>query len=294
MKNRSAPFAAVALSLSFAAPAAAAPMPGATYGGGQLPVSFRQGGNNMLLSAAVAADGRSVRLVGSLSVRCNRRPGAVQQFVVNGQTGPDGRLRAETATRNYLYAIKGSRPRGRATVDLGFDGATGGGTVRFVASFKAQGRRVRCDETLQVALRSTAGGPGAAGAAPAGAALFGGGSARYRGAAVPVALKLSADGRRVDPTQVGVPLRCASIGITDYLVNASPAMTVQPDGTFRSRERFSVRFRGGGRTTTKFRLDGRFTAQGATGTYSATSVARTPGRRSVRCSSGSISFTALR
>ncbi|MDP9383872.1 MAG: hypothetical protein M3P50_01315, partial [Actinomycetota bacterium] len=150
MKTRSAPLAAIVLSLSCAAPAVAAPMPGASYGGGKLPVSFNKGGSNALLTAAVGADGQSVRVVGSLSLRCNRRPGAVQQFAADGRLGPDGRLRLETATRNYLYAIKGTKPRGRATLDLGFDGATGGGTVRFVASFKARGRRVRCDETLQV------------------------------------------------------------------------------------------------------------------------------------------------
>ena len=295
MRTRSAVLTTAATALLLLPAAAhAAPTPGASYGGGLLPKSFRSGGDALTVTAKVAPDGQTVRVVASFGVTCNRRPGALQQLVAEGRIGANGRLQLKAGTTNYEYAVKGSRPRAVADVDLGFDGPVASGTLALTGRFKARGRTVRCNEVLQVNLRAAAPDPGMPGAAPAGATLFGTGSAEYRRAPVPVALKVSADGRRVDPTFVGVPLRCASVDITDYLVNSSPRMTVRDDGTFRSRERFSLRFRGGGRTSTTFKLDGRFTAQGATGTYSAKSVARTPGRRSVRCSSGNISFSAVR
>ena len=295
MRTRSAVLTAAATALLLLPAAAhAAPTPGASYSGGLLPKSFTAGGDHTLMTATTAADGQNVRVVATLSLRCNRRPGAIQQLVANGRIGADGRLRLEAGTRNYVYATAGARPRGRAALDLGFEGPTASGTLRFTAKYKTRGRTVTCDETLPVSLRSAAPDPGTAGPPPAGAVLFGTGSAAYRGAPVPVGLKVSADGRRVDPTLVGVPLRCRSVDLTDYLLNTSPRITIGGDGTFRSRETFSLRFKGGGRTSTTFKLDGRFTAQGATGTYSASSVARTPGRKSVRCSSGEVTFSAVR
>ncbi len=259
----SCPFAATILTLVLAAPAAATPVPGASYGGGKLPPA-RSSADSVMATAAVAADGQSVRLVATMLLRCNGRPGTAQHLAADGRLGPDGRLRLQVPTRFFNYADRRTRPRGRATIDLGFDGATASGTLRFVMSARTGGRRLRCDETFPLTLRAAA--PAASPAAPAtaGAALFGTSDARWRSAPVPFGIKVSADGRRAAPIMSSVVERCPRGSA--FAVNVSPPTPIAADGTFSDRERFTFRLADRIRIRVTFAIGGRFTAQVVTGT----------------------------
>lgn len=283
-------FLTIAVLLTIAAPAVAAPTPGATYGGGQLP----PGKGTVQMSAEVAPDGRTVRVVASLAVDCTRTISSYQLFAASGQIGEDGRLRMNGRARPFFYATKPSGGRAQVSMDLGFDGATASGTVEAKVRERIGSRKVTCAATIQSQLRMAAVDTSAAAPVPAGALLLGTGSADYRSAAVPVAFQVSSTGRTLSRTAFGIPLTCRSTGGGDYLQNYAPGVRIAADGTFADDSDFIQRFRGGVRVRTTVRLRGRFTAQGVTGTYSARSTTTAPRRNGLRCSSGRIAFAAIR
>lgn len=279
------------LLLALAAPAGAAPMSGAAYGGGLVPDTVYKPRDAAHLSVLVSPDGQHATVVGQLLVLCNHKRSLNQQIKASGEIGLNG-LSLETRTRNYLYAITGAKPRARAKVDIGFDGATAAGTVRVRAAFKSRGKAIRCDSTLTVQLRAVPADTTAPGAAVAGADYLGTGSAKYRGAPVSIGLKVSADGRKVVDALYTVPFKCGPY--TDFLPNYGPPMTIRADGSFAKTEHLKTLFDDGASTRTTLRLRGRFTHQGATGTYRANAVSTFKRGKPVRCSSGTISWSAAR
>ncbi|HEX8102308.1 MAG TPA: hypothetical protein VF533_06840 [Solirubrobacteraceae bacterium] len=287
------PILSAALALALPAAASAAPLPSTTYGGGSLPSSYRTGVDSASMAVSVAPDGQSMRVVANAVLDCGKHRRALQELVADGRLGADGRLTFDAPTHRYVYNIAGSRPRGTATVDLGFERGVASGTLRVVTT--RAGRP--CERTLRVQLRAAPPDTSPLGTPVAGAAYFGTGSVAYHRVAVPVELRVGSGGKRVAVTVVGAPLRCDGPDVnpyTDYLANYSPPMKIRSGGRFRSRERFSTRFKGGGVDRTKFRLSGRFTAQGARGSYSATMVARTPGQKPTRCKTGTVRWAAVR
>ena len=167
------------------------------------------------------------------------------------------------------------------------------GTIRVRdLSFRRKGRRVQCDSgDRPVELRSVGADPGTPGPAAPGGLYFGTTSSVFRGRVAPIALRVNAAGTRVSGTLFGAALSCP--GVTEYLANISPPMTIRTDGTFRKTEKFTTRFRNATDRTTIL-VKGRFTAAGATGTVRVTQKSRFRSGVRTTCRSGAVSWNAVR
>jgi hypothetical protein len=282
--------------LAVPATAAAAPIPGASYGGGVPPAGFSRGpiGKALHADAHVTADGARARVRVNVIVPCNRKGVRLsQRFDATGPIGADGRVLAQARSQRYLGpGATAKRPRGIGSVNIGFDGARASGTIRLRVSYRAKGRRITCDTgDRPVELRSVNTDPGTPGAAVAGAQYFGTTTSSYRGRFTPITLRVSTAGTKVIGALFGTALACP--GTTEYLANISPPMTIRSDGTFRRTERFTNRFRNAtDRTTIVF--TGRFTATGATGTVRVTQKTRFKTGQRWTCRSGTLSWNAVR
>jgi hypothetical protein len=281
---------AIFLLLALPASAGAAPIPGAGYGGGVVPPGYgdRQSFSSVHVDAAVSADGTSGAVRVNVYVRCRGGGALNQRFGVQGTIDATGRLRA--SARSTRYRGPGStqrRPRGRGSVDLVFDGARASGTVR------ARVRKgARCSSGARhVELRAaTTDVSPAAGPTP-GAGYFGTVDRAFDGRRTPFALEVNQAGTRIRAAIFGAGLACG--GATEYLANISPPMKIRDDGTFRRVERFTQRYRNAV-DRTRVILQGRFTAQGATGAVSVVQTTRfRDGARQV-CRSGRLAWNALR
>ena len=283
--SRLAVAAATLAVLVFAAPAAAAPIPGASYGGG-VPLGFNDRLGSVFVDAHVAADGSTARVRVNVRTRCGGGLTLNQRFVASGAIDAAGRLRAGGRGHRYVGpGVERRKPRGRGSVNLVFDGANASGTVRARVG-------TRCDSgarSVQLRVANTDVSPAAG--STAGAAYFGTVDRAYRGLRTAFALRVNGAGTRIRAAIFGAGLHCAR-GV-QYLANISPPMKINSDGTFRRVERFTMRYRNAV-DRTRIVFDGRFTAQGATGAVSVVQVTTLRDGRRATCRSGRIAWNAVR
>lgn len=279
---------------SLPATAAAAPIPGAAYGGGAPPTSFATNGivRSVQLDAHITTDGTRARVRGTMSVPCNGRS-LGQRFDASGLIDANGRVIAQARSLRYSGpGATNTRPRGVGIATLVFDGNVAHGTVRVRSTPRVDGKRIVCDSGfVPVQLRSVAPDAGAAGSAAPGGLYYGNAMSTWRGRITPVTLRVNGDGTRVIGALFGARLACP--GKDEYLANISPPMTINSDGTFRRTERFGQKFRNATDRITVV-LAGRFTATGATGTVNVTQRILFKDGTRVTCRSGTVRWDAVR
>ena len=126
--------------------------------------------------------------------------------------------------------------------------------------------------------------------APAAGTLFAGLTGQAAGGVrLPVALRVTKNGRVYGYWQA--MMKCgpkASIP----LCNQSPTTTVKPDGTFSRSETYTIRYTDGSSDRYRVNFNGRFLADGATGTLRARMQTRKKGTSYYPCDSGTQTWTA--
>jgi hypothetical protein len=136
-----------------------------------------------------------------------------------------------------------------------------------------------------------AAGAEAPGAGPRANGAYFGVTSQIEGRVRPFVLRVDPRGRRVRVAVFEYRQRCG-FGPREWS-NITPGARIRADGTFRLRERFVYRYRDANERFT-VRVDGRFTPNGVSGSYSvsATARARQGGRVLGRCRTGPQSFAA--
>jgi hypothetical protein len=262
--------------------AGAAVTPG-DYGGGAFhpPIKPRWTGHgSSLMWARVAPDGQ-VRLSGRVTIGCGT-------VLVDGQVTPaaDGAFRFESRVDSRV-----ERSRSRGTVVGRFDGTAASGTVRGRVRVTKDGRvrtcRTRGAATWELRMP---GPPGAPALPQPGGTYRGITSQPGRHGPFPFLLRVADDGARVVQAKFEYERRCRRRGYT--WTDLTPPATIAPDGTYRTRERFTVPSAGGVRETFRVRVDGRFTAGGVNGELRVTTKAKRRGRVFDRCNTGPVTFAA--
>jgi hypothetical protein len=259
--------------------AGAAVTPG-DYGGG----GFAAGSGQVTwMWARIGADG-SARIGGRAQLRCG-----IGWFDAQVALAPDGSFRFSRirTTREAGHVI-----RAEVSMSGRFDGAVGAGTVRArVRDRTPRGAVQRCAtrraRPWKVHLRPVPGAP----APPQPGGIYLGLTSQAGGVPKPFLLRLNGSGTRVGVAIFDYTRQCRKGGIS--LNNFTPGGPIRPDGTFTLRERYGLPFRGGIRERFRIRVDGRFTAQGVTGSLRVATVARRGGRVIDRCDTGQVGFTAL-
>ena len=267
--------AVVGIGAAVACAPAAEATPGTTYGG----AAFDDGKlSGPTISLVHRADGSLVGRVGT-SISCGRKP--FINVAIRVTAPPTGD--AFTATGDTLLL---ERARVVATVSGTLTPAGAEGTV----AFSFTGRLADCVvEPLPFSLRA-ASAPAAGPAPPPPAALrFGLTRQATGGVLLPVALKVSASGRRVRGAWQAT-MRCgprARWPVTNY----SPPARIRDDA-FVQRERFTIRYGNGERHRWRVVFRGRFTADGAVGSLRARMRIRRRGHTYFPCDSGTRRWTA--
>lgn len=280
--------------LALPATAQAAPIPGASYGGGVPPTGFGTTGimKSAHVDAHITTDGTRARVRVYMPVRCGAKAFVTQRFDASGPIDASGKVVAQA--RSLRYAGPGStvrRPRGLGSVNVTFDGQRASGTIRGRVTVRIRGKRRRCDSgDVAIQLRNVAPDPATPGAATAGGLYFGTTASSWRGRISPVSIRVNAAATRITGFIFGARLACP--GKDEYLANISPPMTIRSDGTFRRTEKFTARFNNATDRTTVL-VTGRFTAAGATGTVRITQKTRFSNGARVTCRSGTRRWTAV-
>jgi hypothetical protein len=183
---------------------------------------------------------------------------------------------------NFTAAGRTRLGRGFVRVDLtgtlGPDSATGSARVR----------TSRCGSYRNPFSLRTPSAPVGTAAVPAPSTLmFGFTSQAAGGMGLPVAIRVSTNGRVSASTQSMV--QCGRMRLPVY--DLSPTRTIRPDGTFRGTQKYTIRYRG---LIERYRVTmrGQFHADGATGTLSVTLRQRTSKRRYPACRSGRVTWAA--
>jgi hypothetical protein len=267
-----------AVLVTLALPAAA----GATdYGGGTVPDSVRQANRQLTLVALRTADDGSARVSARVAVGCG--VGKVARAV---RPAADGTFGFSATVRRRAGGV---RQTSRIALSGQLTAAGAAGTVTARVTFRRGGRVVeRCSATRAWTARAAAAEPAPAPPA-AGGAYYGLTNQTGR----PYAFVL-----RVDPTAARV--RTAAFEYVQRCTrgpfeweNITPGAAIAADGTFRLRERFSVRWKQG-RERYRVKVDGRFTTTGVSGTLTVSSVLRSPSGRVIdRCGTGRRTFAAV-
>jgi hypothetical protein len=276
-----APLALVAL-----APAAhAAAIGGAFYGGGNLvdAPAPRPGDADIGLVASSAAD--RVEVYATVLHQCGARVSEANGF---GQAsiGPDGTFKANA--RGSEKAGK-RRLRHRVTITGTIDGPRATGTV---SSVTRSGGRTRCSGstsfTSVVAAASTAS------VAPAvGGSLLRGLVKTSRKVPYSINLRVAPDGASISRLLVTTPYDCGGRRADETFHERGGA--INPDGTFRIVNRWSVPFKDGV-DRAKVVVVGRFHQDGsASGTVNVKTDfhSKPSGRITIRCRSGTRQWAAM-
>jgi len=199
----------------------------------------------------------------------------------------DGSFSVTATVRDRAREDRRARRIARMVVAGRVAGTAGTGTASARLTFRRGGRVVgRCASGSRLwQVRAPVPEP-VAGAAPrANAAYYG-----VTSQAGAFALQVGGAGRRVRIAVFDYRLTCRRASFETS--NLTPGGPIAADGTFRLRERFTLRFAD---ATERFRVrvDGRFTPNGANGTLSVNSVARSlAGRVIDRCRTGRVTFAA--
>ena len=275
--------------------AQAAPIPGASYGGGVPPLSYanRHVPRSLHVDAHVTPDGTRGRVRVYGFVRCRGGGWFAHRFDASGPIDAGGRLVARA--RSLRYRGPGSvhfGPKGIGFADLVFNGTRVTGNVRIRVTVRVKGRRVRCTSgTRPVELRSVAADPGTPAGPTASGLYLGTTESAWRGRVAPISFQVNKAGTRIPSAIWGATISCP--GAQEYLANISPSMKIRSDGTFSRTERFTSRF---SNATDRVRVifRGRFTAAGATGTINIRQRTRFRNGARMTCRSGTIRWHAVR
>jgi hypothetical protein len=264
-------------------PAAAQAM---DYGGGNAPATVRQAHNRVvLMSVRTPGDGTALVRV-HVQARCG-----LGETVRSVPLAPDGTFALNTVVRDRPRDDPRTRRTARISVSGQLVGTAGSGTAAVRLTFRRRGRvMARCRSgTRAWQVRAAAAEP--TGAAPrANGAYFGLTSQSVR-LPRPFVLRVDPRGRRVRTAVFDYRQRCG-FGPREWS-NITPGGRIRPDGTFRLRERFVYGYRDA-REFFRVRVDGRFTPNGVSGTFSVSATARARGNGRVigRCRTGRQSFAA--
>ncbi len=252
------------------------------YGGGAVvapPRSLYAAGNMLI---GLRAHGGELRMNVAMTLSCSQDA----QFSARARPAADGSFRA-TGTSSS------DGVRTRYVVAGTISGISAAGTASARTSIRRRGRTTRCPASkVRWQARRATGEIGIPPAAPK-ERMYGTTSQRLNGPRRAIALRLSSDGTRLARALYDVTVRCAKRTLTDTYDAPKRNLAIAADGRVRDVERFTFSDR-----RTVYRSTERFKATigagGARGTFS--TVARIADRRSgrtlVRCSSGTVRWTA--
>ena len=233
--------------------------------------------------------GSRITARGVALLQCRRNRTTEVEGTGSAPLNPDGSF-SLTFNRKRLQP---TTIRGRYTRRVVITGQVGGAEIRGRLEASASGRGLRgCSGAFDIVARQPPSVLPPEGApAPASATLIGMTSGT-KGGPFALNLRVSADGRRVSQLVAGARYTCRRLKPYQE-TNYSPAIRVNPDGTFRYVERFKVRFADVTDSVT-VTTEGRFVNGGATGTWEAraTSRSRETGRVVDRCGTGALTWAA--
>jgi len=263
------------IGLALAAPAAAPAADGLSYGGATL-IGGRLSGSSIALLQR--PDGMIRSRVG-LGYSCGRNRTYFPNVVVRLRGTVTGA--AFTATGSTRMNGRGGRLRLRLAGTL--DGQTANGTLRVRA--RRMGRCLR-GFSRQFVLRADRAVAGAPAGPRAGVVLGGVTGQETGGIRLPIAVRVTRNGRRVAALWQAF-MRCGPRAV-DTVVNFSPTTLIRRDGRFRRNERYTLRYRDGFVERIRVTFRGRFLADGAVGVLRARMLTskRGSGTRYHPCDSG--------
>jgi hypothetical protein len=256
------------------------------YGGGNAPASVRRA-HNVSTMVAVRTFGDGTALV-KVAVQARCGTGEARRRV---SVAPDGTFSLSTTVRDRPRDAPNVRRTAQISLAGQVAGAAGSGTASARLTFRRRGRvRARCRSGAR-AWQVRAAGAEATGAAPRPNGAYFGVTSQTARRPHPFVLRVDPRGRRVRTAVFDYRQRCG-FGPREWN-NITPGGRIRPDGTFRLRERFVYEYRDA-REFFRVRVDGRFTPNGASGTFSvsATARSRASGRVVGRCRTGRQSFAA--
>ena len=231
--------------------------------------------------------GSRITVRGVALLRCRQNKTSEVEGIGSGPLNPDGTFRVTFSRRR----LQPSTIRGRYTRRVVVSGQVAGGEIRGRLEATANGREVRdCSGAFDYVARSAPALAGDPAPPPANGTLIG--MTNGRGGPFALNLRVSPDGTRITQLVAGARYTCRRL-LPYHETNYSPPFTVNPDGTFRFVEKFRVNFRDAVERVT-VTTEGRFVAGGATGTWQATTVARSKRSRRVvdRCNTGQVGWSA--
>ncbi len=282
------PVVAIVLAGAAAAPAQDASPPGGNYGGGAVlaPPASIEGAGNMLIGLRVTGTDR-LRINASLGARCESPRFSTRLTLASGGTF------ADSGTRTTRLP-GGRRVRTSFRVQGTVSGAMASGTARVSNTVRREGRRTRtCTSgTVRWSARRSTGDVGLPGVAP-GVHMFGTTAQRLDGPRRAIALRVSADGAKLERALYDVTLKCPRATNTDVHDAPRRNLAIATDGTFADVERFRYRAARTIQYDTE-RFSGRIGAGGASGTFSIVSrlANRDTGRTIGTCRTGTVAWTA--
>ena len=231
--------------------------------------------------------GSRITVRGIALLRCRGNETSEVEGIGSGPLNADGTFRV-TFTRRRLQP---STIRGRYTRRVVVSGQVSGGEIRGRLEATATGREVRdCSGAFDYVARSAPALAGDPAPPPANGTLVG--MTNGRGGPFALNLRVSADATRITQLVAGARYTCRRLR-PYHETNYSPPITINPDGTFRFVERFRINFRDAVERVT-VTTEGRFVPGGATGTWQASTVARSKRTRRVidRCGTGQVGWSA--
>jgi hypothetical protein len=254
--------------------------------------------------AASAPAARAQIQYGGTGINANRAGGPSITLIRRD----DGRIDVRLASgygcgkahyTNRIVRLAGSTPDGASFTATGTTRLSGHGKVTYtltgtlapdgVSAELKEGAK-RCPSyTLGVALKAESAPVGAASPPPRNT-LLGGLSGQVAGGfRMPVALRVTKDGRVYALWQA--MMKCGPKA-TLPVWNVTPTTKVKADGTFIRSEIYTIRYTDGSRDRYRVNITGRFLADGAVGTLRARMQTRKPGHRYYPCDSGTQSWAA--
>ena len=252
------------------------------YGGGAVvapPRSVYSAGNMLI---GLRASGGRLQMNVTMTLSCS----VDAEFTARATPAADGSFSARGTARD-------GAARTRWSLSGTIAGAAASGTATARTTLGTGGRARRCPtSTVRWAARRATGDTGTP-PPPGKERYFGTTSQRLNGPRRAIVLRISSDATKLARALYDVTVRCGGEPMSDTYDAPKRNLTIAADGKVRDIERFEFRNRG-----TIYRSVERFTATigaaGASGTFSTTAriSARSSGRTILRCSSGTVRWSA--
>ena len=262
--------------LLLAWPAAA---PAADYGGGTPADSVARAQRQITIVGIRLGANLQARVWVKVAARCGTGP-ATRPVTLNS----DGTFAFRKTVRDRIG--NGARRTTRIRMAGLVAGNVASGTVSARLSFRRHGRVTgKCSSGTRNWQARVPAPLGAPSPARPNAGYYGL-SSQQGGRVWPIVVKVSASGRRVSTAVFEYRHRCRSGNVFDF-DNLTPGGPIAADGTFHLRERFTIHYAEGNERY-RVAVDGRFQADGLSGTLSVRSVlkSRRSGRVLDRCTTG--------